>query len=227
MAPAVTAHPTAVSALHANWYGLAGRRLSGFVGKFSDDEALRGIPGTPTEDFGVPYSLTEEFVAVYRMHPLVPDDYDFRSADDDSPTLGPLTFADLTGPQSVPILRDQSLADLLYTFGTMNPGLVTLHNFPRGLQTYRRPDGKLMDMAALDVLRCRELGVPRYCEFRRLLHLRVPTRFDEVTSNPQWAAELEDVYAGRIEDLDLVPGMMAEDLPDGSRSPTPRSGSSC
>jgi len=51
--------------------------------------------------------LTEEFVAVYRMHPLVPDDFDFRSVRDDAPTLGPRSFSELTGPQAVPILRDQ------------------------------------------------------------------------------------------------------------------------
>ncbi|MDM7856466.1 peroxidase family protein [Cellulomonas alba] len=213
--PAVTAHPTAAEALHVNWYGLAGEHLHDFVATFSKDEALRGIPGTRTEDFGVPYALTEEFVAVYRMHPLIPDDFDFRSAADDSATLGARQFSEITGPQAVPILRGQRLTDLLYTFGTTNPGLVTLHNYPRGLQTYVRPDGKLMDMAALDVLRCRELGVPRYCEFRRLLHLRVPESFADVTSNDVWARELDEVYEGRLEDLDLIPGVMAEDLPEG------------
>jgi hypothetical protein len=64
-------------------------------------------------------------------------------------------------------------------------------------------------------VRCRELGVPRYCEFRRLLHLPVPQSFEDVTSNKTWAAELADVYDGKIEDLDLVPGVMAEDLPEG------------
>jgi hypothetical protein len=214
--PAVTAHPTAVEGLYANWWGLAGPKLHKFVAAISGNEALRGIPGTHTEDYGVPYALTEEFVAVYRMHPLVPDDFDFRSARDGAPTLGPLSFTDLTGPQAVPILRDQPLDDIIYTFGTTHPGLVTLHNFPRGLQTFRRSDtGAYVDMAALDILRCRELGVPRYCEFRRLLHLPVPQTFDEVTSNKVWAAELHDVYGGKIEDLDLIPGVMAEDFPEG------------
>ena len=52
----------------------------------------RGIPGADTDDYGVPFALTEEFVAVYRMHPLIPDDFDFRSAADDAPTLGPRQF---------------------------------------------------------------------------------------------------------------------------------------
>jgi hypothetical protein len=214
--PAVTAHPTAVEGLHANWWGLAGPKLHNFLAAISGNEALRGIPGTHTEDYGVPYALTEEFVAVYRMHPLVPDDFEFRSARDGTPTLGPKSFTDLTGPQAVPILRDQPLDDIVYTFGTTHPGLVTLHNFPRGLQMFRRPDtGAYMDMAALDILRCRELGVPRYCEFRRLLHLPVPRTFGEVTSNQAWARELHEVYDGKIEDLDLIPGVMAEDFPAG------------
>jgi hypothetical protein len=214
--PAVAAHPTAVEGLYANWWGLAGPRLHNFVAAISKNEALRGIPGIDTEDYGVPFALTEEFVAVYRMHPLVPDDFDFRSARDDAPTLGPRSFTELTGPQAVPILRDQPLADIIYTFGTTHPGLVTLHNFPRGLQTFKRPDnGAYTDMAALDIVRCRELGVPRYCEFRRLLHLPVPQTFEEVTSNKVWAQELREVYDGKLEDLDLIPGVMAEDLPAG------------
>lgn len=214
--PAVTAHPTAVAALHANWWGLQGERLHRLFGRITDNEAISGIVGGETDDFGVPYALTEEFVAVYRMHPLVPDDYDFRSALDDSPTLGAKEFGELTGMQTIDIMRENKLADLVYTFGTMNPGLVTLHNFPRALQQFVRPDnGELMDLAAIDIVRCREMGVPRYCEFRRLLHLPVPESFEDLTSNEVWARELHDVYGGKLEDLDLIPGLMAEDFPEG------------
>ena len=213
--PAVTAHPTAATALHANWYGLAGAKLHSRFGRLSSSEVVSGIPGSPTEDYGVPFALTEEFVAVYRMHQLIPDDFEFRSAADDSATLGPKGFDQLTGPLALDIIKENKLADLIYTFGTMNPGLVTLHNFPKFLQTFTRPDtGKLMDLAATDILRCRELGVPRYTEFRRLLHLPVPKSFGEITSNPQWARELEDVY-GTLDRVDLLTGMQAEDRPEG------------
>ena len=47
-----------------------------------------------------------------------------------------------------------------------------------------RPDGKLMDLAATDILRSRELGVPRYNEFRRLLHLRPARDFDDAHRRP-------------------------------------------
>ena len=149
------------------------------------------------------------------MHPLIPDQFDFRAAADDSPTMGPKEFDELAGPDALDILRDNELVDLIYTFGTMNPGLVTLHNFPKYLQTFKRPDnGALMDLAATDIVRCRELGVPRYTEFRRLLHLPVPKTFEEITSNKTWAAELREVY-GDIDLVDLIPGMYAEDLPKG------------
>ncbi len=213
--PAVTAHPTAVTALHANWYGLAGRHLHDTFGRLSSSEVVSGIPGSHVEEYGAAFALTEEFVAVYRMHPLLPDDFDFRQCSDDAKTLGPTAFDRLTGPAAVDVQRSQSLTDIIYTLGTMNPGLVTLHNYPKYLQTFLRPDGKLMDLAATDILRCRELGVPRYTEFRRLLHLPVPQRFDEITSNPVWAAEMEAVYGGDIDRVDLMVGMFAETRPTG------------
>jgi hypothetical protein len=213
--PAVVAHPTSVTALHANWYGLAGRRLHDVFGRLSPDEIVSGIPGSMTQNYGVPYALTEEFVAVYRMHPLLPDTFDFRTVAGDTPTLGITEFDQLTGPAAVDLLRESRLDDLLYTFGTMNPGLVTLHNYPKHLQTFRRPDGQLMDLAATDILRSRELGVPRYTEFRRLLHLPVPRSFEELTDNPDWARELSDLYRGDIDRVDLLPGMFAETRPEG------------
>jgi hypothetical protein len=65
-----------------------------------------------------------------------------------------------------------AMTDLLYSFGTLHPGVVVLHNFPRFLQEFERPDGHFQDLAATDILRSRELGLPRYNDFRRLLHLR-------------------------------------------------------
>jgi hypothetical protein len=168
-----------------------------------------------TQNYGVPFALTEEFVAVYRMHPLLPDTFDFRTVAGDAPTMGTKEFDQLTGPAAVDLLRGSRLDDLLYTFGTMNPGLVTLHNYPKHLQTFRRPDGQLMDLAATDILRSRELGVPRYTEFRRLLHLPVPRSFDELTDNHDWARELSDVYHGDIGRVDLLAGMFAETRPEG------------
>jgi Animal haem peroxidase len=211
--PAVISHPTTVTALRANWFGLAEERVHKLFGRISDSEVISGIPGSETAHYGVPYSLTEEFTAVYRMHPLIPDDWTLRSVADDA-LLAAKTFRELTGPAAVQLTEEMPMADLLYSFGTQHPGLVTLHNFPRDLQTFRRPDGRYSDLGAVDVLRIREVGVPRYCEFRRLLHLPVPATFEELVEQPAWADELREVY-GDVEKVDLMVGMYAEPKPAG------------
>lgn len=214
--PAVISHPATVTGMRANWWGLAGERLSTVFGRLSDSEVVSGIPGSPTQDYGVPYSLTEEFSAVYRMHPLVPDRFDLRSHTDDRRFRDdPYSLQELSGPQALPLLEKVPMADFLYSLGTEHPGLVTLHNFPASLQHFTRPDGQVMDLAAVDILRHRELGVPRYCEFRRLLRLRAPAGFDELTGDPALAQQVSRLYGGDIEKVDLMVGLYAERLPEG------------
>ncbi|MGW7456846.1 peroxidase family protein [Streptomyces sp. NPDC054797] len=212
--PAVISHPTTVKALRANWWGIAGERVHGAFGRLSQSETVSGIPGSRTDHYGVPYALTEEFAAVYRMHPLVRDDWHLRSLTDDS-TLSECTFRDIAGPEALNVLKTKGMANLLYSFGTLQPGLVTLHNFPRFLQDFERPDGQRQDLAATDILRNRELGVPRYNDFRRLLRLKPAARFEDLTDNPVWAEEIERLYDGDIEKVDLMVGMYAEKLPAG------------
>ncbi|HWC11321.1 MAG TPA: peroxidase family protein [Acidimicrobiales bacterium] len=212
--PAVISHPTTVLALRTNWWGLAGERIHKRFGRISKSEVISGIPGSQTQHYGVPYCLTEEFVAVYRMHPLLPDEYPLRSATDDH-LLEDATLRSLSGPGALEALERISMTDAFYSFGRLHPGVVCLHNFPRFLQEFVRPDGQLMDMASLDIVRSRELGVPRYNEFRRLLHLKPAADFESLTDNPVWAEELSRVYGGDIEKLDLVPGMYAERRPKG------------
>lgn len=71
--PAILAHPALKLGMDANWWGLAGETLNKLVGRISKtSEIISGIPGSGVDNDGVPYSLTEEFVSVYRMHPLIP-----------------------------------------------------------------------------------------------------------------------------------------------------------
>jgi hypothetical protein len=213
--PAVISHPTTVYALRANWFGIAGERLWKAFGRISKkSEVISGIPGSETNHYGVPYALTEEFTSVYRMHPLIPDDYSFRSVSDDSP-LRQLGFGDLTGPAAEQLQDELGLDDVLYSLGTMPPGVVCLHNYPRFLQDFERPDGNHIDVAATDVLRIRELGVPRYNEFRRLMHLKPARTFEEMTDNAEWAEQMRRVYRDDVERVDLMVGMYAERRPKG------------
>jgi hypothetical protein len=211
--PAIIAHPTSVTALRASWFGLLGEKVHRAFG-LTGNEVLNGLPGSGVDHFGVPYSLTEEFGIVYRMHPLMPDDYDFRSASDDR-LLAQHTLRDLSGPGALEVMTAVPMHDLLYSFGISNPGAIALNNYPRYLQEFVRPDGKMTDLAATDILRTRELGVPRYNEFRRLLHLKPVGSFDEVTEDSTLARTLAELYGGDVEQLDTIIGMFAEKRPAG------------
>jgi hypothetical protein len=181
--PAIINHPTTVRALRGDWWGLQGERLHRLVGRLSEIDIISGLVGSQTDLFGVPYALTEEFVAVYRMHPLIPDHYEFRAANDHRLLLE-RDFPEVAQRSALEVIQEVPMHDLFYSFGVAHPGQLTLHNFPRSLQEFQRPDGRMQDLAATDILRTRELGVPRYTAFRKLFHMRPITSFDELTDNP-------------------------------------------
>jgi hypothetical protein len=211
--PAIIAHPTTVVGLRANWYGILGEGFVKRFGRLTTNDVIRGIPGSATDHHGTPYSLTEEFVAVYRMHPLIPDDYTFRSLASDD-VLQERTFEEVGALSVRARLEEMEMADALYSFGRMHPGAITLHNYPRFLQRFKRPDGTEIDLAAIDVLRTRERAVPRYNQFRRLFHLAPAKSFEDLTDNPEWAEELKAIY-GDVERVDHMVGMYAEPKPRG------------
>lgn len=212
--PGILGHPTLQIAMRANWWGLAGEWAYRQFGRLSRSELISGIVGGETNHFGVPFALTEEFVAVYRMHPLIPDEYAFRSADNGT-LLQQREFNQLAGRNVPEVMEQIKMADQLYSFGIAHPGAVQLHNYPRFLQTYERPDGIIMDLAATDILRSRELGVPRYNQFRQLLHKRPLKSIDELTDNNEWAEEMKRVYNNDIERVDTTVGLYAERPPKG------------
>jgi hypothetical protein len=213
--PAVIAHPVTRIAMRANWFGLAGERIHRLFGRIGPSEVISGIPGSKTQDYGVPFSLTEEFAAVYRMHPLLPDQYRLKVAATGETVLD-CEFSELAGPASRAIFAKHGMADLFYSFGTEYAGAIVLRNFPHALQHFTRPnDGKIMDLGAIDIVRTREAGVPRYNQFRRLLRLPPITSFAELTDDPGLVADLEDLYRGDVEKLDLTIGMFAEKRPTG------------
>ena len=119
------------TALRTNWYGALGKLQNVFTA-LNDNDLLGGIPGSPTDHHGTPFSLTEEFVSVYRMHTLMPDDYTIRSADNGA-ALGQFELPELSGRRGVELLARFNPVDLFYSFGVAYPGAVRLHNYPRTL----------------------------------------------------------------------------------------------
>ncbi|MEZ4474970.1 MAG: peroxidase family protein [bacterium] len=211
--PAILAHPTLEVAMNANWWGMAGEWVKRTMGRLGGNDVVGGIVGGEVEHHGAPYQITEEFVTVYRMHPLMPDDFEFIAISDGR-TLLKRTLPEVAFNRAREVMEAVPLADLIYSFGVVHPGSLTLHNYPKHLQNIALPDGRTLDLATVDILRDRERGVPRYNQFRRLLRLPAPATFDEMTDDPLWARELEAVY-GDVEKVDVMAGMFAETPPAG------------
>ncbi|MFF3088800.1 peroxidase family protein [Streptomyces nojiriensis] len=209
--PAILATKTLDIGMKTNWQGPK-KWLDQLGVWLLEANGQGGIPKTLPDHHGAPYSLTEEFVTVYRMHPLIPDDYEFvdhrfgRRLD----TLG---FDDLQGAAAEPLIRKTGLVNSLYSLGIANPGAITLHNFPRALQTFRR-NGEVIDLSVVDLVRTRRRGVPRYNDFRAGLHKPRIRRFEDLSSDPETVARLRNVYRS-VDDIDTVVGLFAENPPAG------------
>jgi hypothetical protein len=199
--------------LRANWQGLLGDAQNLFPG-LNDRDILGGIPGSATDHHTAPYSLTEEFASVYRMHPLMPDDYVIRSAANGA-ELGRYELPEMSGRNGRQLLKGFGAKDLLYSLGIAHPGAIRLHNYPRHLQNFVKDSGERFDLATVDILRDRERGVPRYNQFRRMVHKAPYETFEEMTDNATWAQEIKHVYNNDIEKVDLMVGLMAEPLVEG------------
>lgn len=208
--PALMNSPEGRMVMRGNFWGLAGEQYHRAFGRLGDGEILSGIPGSPTDHHGAPYAMTEEFAAVYRLHSLMPDEFSFRRHADDVEVLRS-DMAGVAGGEARDVHDWVSFDDVVYSLCTSHPGALALHNYPNGLRRLDRLDseGIHFDMAAIDILRDRERGVPRYCDFRRRIDAHVPKTFEELTDDLAWQRELRDVY-GRVEDVDLLVGTLAE-----------------
>lgn len=175
---------------------------------------IGGIRGSRRNHHGVPYSITEEFVTCYRMHPLIPDDWEIRSHRRGQ-LLATTEFTPLQGHGTRAAVDEYGLSDLLYSFGVAHPGAITLHNHPDALRNLRGMFGEHLDLGAVDVLRDRERGVPRYTALRRALHRSPVTDFADITDDPTTVAELKEVYDGDVDRVDPMIGMYAERPPAG------------
>ncbi|GII85364.1 hypothetical protein Ssi03_33540 [Sphaerisporangium siamense] len=210
--PAILATDLIDTALNSNWYGPPKNWLTQLGLWLYDAHALTGVPKTLPDHHNVPYSLTEEFVAIYRMHPLIPDE--FEIADHTSGRrLETLSLTDIRGAATEAIIRRTGLVNSLYSFGIAHPGAITLHNFPRGLQEFER-GGEVIDLSVVDLVRDRRRGIPRYNDFRAGLHKPRLRRFEELTSRPETLARLKDVYR-TVDEIDTMVGLFAENPPKG------------
>ena len=211
--PGILANPVLERAMHSNWFGVLPRWVRDRFGHLGT-EMIGGIVGSKQAHHAAPYSITEEFVSVYRLHPLLPDDYEIR--DHRTGKLVEAIEFDVTqGHGTRPTIEKFGWSDLYYSFGVANPGAITLHNHPNALNGHVRLNGDRVDLGTIDILRDRERGVRRYNDFREALRKPRIERFEDLTDNPQWNAEIRDVYEGDIDSVDLQVGLLGEPLPPG------------
>ena len=208
--PAILNNDIMKRAMQTNWDGILGK-IDSPTKKLSDRLPDRlafyhGIVGLTTErDSGVPYSLTEAFTTVYRMHQLLPDEIVLKS-----PREQKFGLIDLLRQNSAPLLRKYGLSNWIESFSKQTAGALVLHNFPETLRSLKIPGAPSIDLAAVDVYRDRERGVPRYNRFRELLRLPKAKTFSDITSDPKNLSLLSKIYKS-VEDVDAIVGMLAED----------------
>jgi hypothetical protein len=162
-------------------FGLGSTRTSdGAPWSLANPEHVNG----GVNHFGSPFNFPEEFVTVYRLHPMVPDLIEYRQWDAD-PNLvrGKVPVVETFRGRATQAMRGGGLANWALSMGRQRLGALTLQNHPQFLQNLELPrlqseTGKI-DVAALDLIRDRERGVPRFNEFRRQYGLRQLTRFDD------------------------------------------------
>ena len=231
--PGILGHPSIQPALDSNWMGLLGhlfseqtaRTVAHWLPNGLLKDMFTGVPLSETDHHGAPYALTEEFTAVYRLHPLIPDEVGMKSFATGRETqtypMKEMAFQ----KARTPFTNGASMVDALYSFLVLHPGQITIGNYPDFLRNLELPvdvsggvsQGRLqvMDLAAVDIIRDRERGVPRYNEFRRQLRMKPAESWLELSGNrPAVAAQLEEIYQD-LEAVDSMVGMFCEPLPQG------------
>lgn len=216
--PAILPNKGLDAALNANWYGMLtnlfhkGKTRRTVAGVNVRNPELGGVVGNPINKHNVPFALTQEFVEVYRLHTLLPEKLHIQKLNGgDEKTEIP--FAQTRQAGAAKLTKKVALSDLFYSFGNQHPGQLVLNNYPKFMQELSIPFNPVYDMGAVDILRARERGVPRYNEFRRQMGLKPISAFEDLTNDRDQLEKLKAVYGSNpeaVEALDLLVGTLAE-----------------
>ncbi|XP_071691255.1 alpha-dioxygenase 2 isoform X2 [Rutidosis leptorrhynchoides] len=214
---------TLLAAMRLNWYGLLGKKVKNMFGNIFGAE-LSGLIGLKRpQDHGVPYSLTEEFVSVYRLHTMLPDKIVLRDIDSlaskcnlTPPIQEEVSMKDMIGKGGEKRLSKIGMEKMLVSMGHQACGAVTLWNYPSWMRNLVAHDidgeerADPVDMASIEIYRDRERKVPRYNEFRRNLLMIPISKWEDLTDDEDVLKALCEVYGDDIEKLDLLVGIHAE-----------------
>ncbi len=238
--PGILANKTLDLAMNANWYGLEKdlelkkhgdlptvgwlsetckwfKKKSESVQKFCD--VAGGLVGGKRDLHGAAFSMTEEFAAVYRLHSLLPENIEMQTPQG----VQKIAMLNLRDGNARRSLEKYGVATVAKSMGRQNPGSLTIRNFPRFLRNIKIevPGAKGIlpsldfDMAAVDIIRDRERGIPRYNEFRRQVQLLPIRDFTDLmpqdtAANREITEKMRQIYGNDVEKIDLLVGTLAE-----------------
>lgn len=200
-------------AMEANWMGFT----KAIFGKWAPFNPFRLTDKDADDNKGVPFVLTEEFAAVYRLHPLSPPGLYIEEDNKFIPLADTLTTAGRELIRSSPDMPKKIMKSCFnYPCGNLNGS-----NYPVAYRDMSPTDDLgvnkskdfNVDLAAIDLYRDRERGILPYNEFRRQIHLKPWKSWRDMTGNKETADRLEAIYGPApegIEKCDLLVGDLYE-----------------
>lgn len=210
--PAAANSLYSVFASGAGIFGLGNSRPDGMLWWKDDAWSIENIKKDVNggiNHFGSPFNFPEEFTSVYRLHALVPDLIEYRSSDNPNAIAQKIPVLDTVRGGATDLMQQRGLGNWGLSMGRQRLGLLQLRNSPLFLQNLPMPhldsaSGKL-DITALDIIRDRERGVPRFNEFRRQIGLKTLTSFDDfidqrLAANDPWRIHQKE-NVERIRDI--------------------------
>src|SRR5207248_10339911 len=84
--------------------------------------------------FGSPFNFPEEFITVYRLHPLVPDLIEFRDYQNPNAIVNKIPVVATFRGKATNKMHERGLADWGLSMGRQRLGALALQNHPRFLQ---------------------------------------------------------------------------------------------
>ena len=193
-----------VLASGAGIFGLGNKKMKGWLWWKKDAWDLKNLEEDVNggiNHFGSPFNFPEEFTSVYRLHALVPDLIEYREAKDPNKIALKIPVVNTVRGKATDMMQQRGIESWALSMGRQRLGLLHLKNQPLFLQNLPMPQlnsetGKL-DIVALDLIRDRERGVPRFNEFRRQIGLRTLSSFDDfidqrLDENDPWRKHQEN-----------------------------------
>ncbi|PHS39848.1 MAG: oxygenase [Sulfurovum sp.] len=180
-----------VFASGAGIFGLGSRRYKEkvrFLGHLSGKKDIWDLKNPDhvnggVNHFGSPFNFPEEFTTVYRLHSLMPDLLEFRKWQDPNKIDQKIPVISTFRGKATTAMTEGGMRNWALSLGRQRLGALTLQNHALFLQNLELPRLKSksnkLDIAALDLIRDRERGVPRFNEFRRQYGLTQLSSFDD------------------------------------------------